>query len=465
MKEPNTDTYKLISPVDGSIYSEHSYASSSDVKMAVDISQSAFLDWRRVDLSERKALCQRFMDAMLSHIDEYAKELTWQMGRPIAFSPYEIKGLTSRVAFAIEHADEFLSNLLPRNNIDGVKRYVKREPLGPVLVIAPWNYPYLTAVNTIVPALLAGNVVVLKHAMQTIHVGKNFATCFEEAGAPEGVFQNIILTHTQTTDLVKSGVFEHINFTGSVRGGKTIEQSSAGTFASLGLELGGKDPAYVMSDADIDSTAKSLAEGAYFNTGQCCCGIERIYVHHSCHSKFLDAFVEEARRYAPGLPTDKKVLMGPMANASLAAGVQQQIQEALSDGAQSLINGNAIKELPYLYPEVLTKVDHSMNFMKDENFGPVVGIMPVLDDNEAIKAMNDSPYGLTASIWTKDTEHAERLSDSLDFGTVFANKCDFVDPFLAWTGVKDTGRGATLSQVGFELLTRPKSVYLAPNMK
>jgi acyl-CoA reductase-like NAD-dependent aldehyde dehydrogenase len=319
-------------------------------------------------------------------------------------------------------------------------------------------------VNTIVPALIAGNAVILKHASQTILVGERFDQAMRRAGAPKGLFTNVVLSHDQTTRILSSGSVDHVNFTGSVGGGKAIERAAAGTFTTMGLELGGKDPAYVRADVKLDHAVENLVDGAFYNSGQCCCGIERIYVHEAVYDKFLDGFVNLTRQYVLGNPMDEKTTLGPMAHTRFAETVRRQTAEALAKGAKPHIDFKAFGAnkdgSPYLAPQVLTNVDHSMSVMMDESFGPVVGIMKVKSDDDAIRLMNDSPYGLTAGIWTSDLEAAERIGDQVETGTVFMNRCDYLDPALAWTGVKDTGRGASLSPIGYEMLTRPKSYHL-----
>jgi acyl-CoA reductase-like NAD-dependent aldehyde dehydrogenase len=331
------------------------------------------------------------------------------------------------------------------------------------MVIAPWNYPYLTSINTIVPALLAGNAVILKHAAQTLLVGERFAEAFRRAGLPKGLFHNLVLSHEQTEKLIGSGRIDHINFTGSVVGGRAIERAASGTFASLGLELGGKDPAYVRADAKLDHAIENLVDGTFYNSGQCCCGIERIYVDASVFDDFVEGFAGLTRKYVVGNPLEQATTMGPMARASFADTVRAQTAEAKRKGATPLINMKVEGDKsgsPYLAPEVLVNVNHQMEVMREESFGPVVGIMKVHDDEEAVMLMNDSPYGLTASIWTRDMNRAAELGSRIETGTVFMNRCDYLDPYLTWTGVKDTGRGTALSKLGFEALTQPKSFHL-----
>jgi acyl-CoA reductase-like NAD-dependent aldehyde dehydrogenase len=341
---------------------------------------------------------------------------------------------------------------------------VKRVPAGIVLVIAPWNYPYLTAVNAVVPALLSGNAVVLKHAAQTLLVGERFQSAMDQAGLPKNLFTTLNLDHGAAERLIASRSIDHVNFTGSVAGGRAIERAAAGTFTTLGLEPGGKDPAYVRPDADFDFAVEQLVDGAFYNSGQCCCGIERIYVHERIYDRFVDAFADLTSRYELGSPLVPQTTLGPMAAVRFADAVRVQTRQALVKGAHPLMDAKRFSAdcagTAYLMPQVLVDVDHSMRVMMEESFGPVVGIMKVSSDEAAVELMNDSSYGLTASVWTADADAAERIGDSIATGTVFMNRCDDVDPSLAWTGVKDTGRGASMSRLGFEALTRPKSFHL-----
>jgi acyl-CoA reductase-like NAD-dependent aldehyde dehydrogenase len=372
-------------------------------------------------------------------------------------------GDTERTKYMVDIAEKAVAPVPASDPRPGFRRYVKRDPLGVVMVIAPWNYPYLTAVNTIVPALIAGSSVILKHAAQTLLVGERFAKAFEQAGLPKGVFQNLVMNHAQTERLLGSGKIDHVNFTGSVAGGRAIEKAAAGTFMTLGLELGGKDPAYVLPDAKMDHAIANLVDGAFYNTGQCCCGIERVYVHEKVYDEFVDGFIQLTKEYVVGNPLDQATTMGPMAQARFADFIREQKAEALRKGAKAHVGMKVEGDKegsPYLAPEVLTNVDHQMSVMREESFGPIVGIMKVRNDEEAIALMNDSLYGLTASIWTADTEHAIAIGDRVETGTVFMNRCDYLDPALVWTGVKDTGKGAALSAIGYDNLTRPKSYHL-----
>ena len=452
-----------ISPVDGREVARRPYASEAAVARAMEAARGAQKLWSRTPLADRNAAMLRFLDAMLAMSQEIVPELALQMGRPVRFGG-EFRGFEERVRYMTAIAESALAPVPPHDPKDGFRRMIKRDPVGVVLVVAPWNYPYLTAVKTIVPALIAGNAVVLKHAAQTILVGERFQMAMDKAGLPSGLFQNLVLSHDQTSKLLASGAVDHVNFTGGVEGGRAIERAAAGTFTTMGLELGGKDPAYVRADVNLDHAIENLVDGAFYNSGQCCCGIERIYVHESRFADFVDGFTALTRKYRLGDPLDEATTLGPMANGRFAAIVREQTNEALSRGATAHIDERLFPAnrdgSPYLMPQVLTGVDHTMSVMREESFGPVVGIMPVKDDDEAIRLMNDSRYGLTAGIWTQDAEAAERIGDRIETGTVFMNRCDYLDPALAWTGVKDTGRGASLSPIGFHALTRPKSYHL-----
>ncbi len=452
-----------ISPVDGREVARRPASSAAEIADALASARKAQAEWRRVSVAERGRILSNAVDAMLAMRAEIAPELAWQMGRPVRYGGGELNGFEERARAMIAMAESALSNIVPEPKA-GFKRYITREPVGVVLTVAPWNYPYLTAVNSVVPALMAGNAVLLKHAAQTLLVGDRFQQAMDTAGLPKGLFRTLTLSHDDTSKLIGSGAIDQVCFTGSVAAGKTIERAAAGTFAGVGLELGGKDPAYVRPDVDLKHAIENIVDGAYFNAGQCCCGIERVYVHADVYDAFVDGFVALTRQYVLDDPLDEKTTLGPMAQPRLAATVRDHIGEALHRGARALIDTTAFARdrdgSTYVAPQALVDVDHTMKVMMEETFGPVAGIMRVKDDAEAIRLMNDSPYGLTASIWTRDMEAAERIGREIETGTVYMNRADYLDPGLAWTGVKDTGRGATLSRVGYESLTRPKSFHL-----
>src|SRR5687768_15594469 len=456
-------TVQVVSPVDGSVHAERAVADDAQVARALDEARAAQVDWKRRPLAGRAAFVSAAVDAMLAMREDIVPELAWQMGRPVRYGAGELRGFEERARHMIALADQALAPVEPSPKT-GFRRRVTREPLGTVLVIAPWNYPYLTAVNSIVPALMAGNAVILKHASQTLLVGERFAEAFRRAQLPDGLFHNLVLDHAQTEALIASGRVQQVNFTGSVAGGRAMERAAAGRFLGLGLELGGKDPAYVRSDADLAHAVENLVDGSYFNSGQSCCGIERIYVHESVYADFVERFAALAKQYVLGNPLEEATTLGPMVRPASADFVRKQVADAVRGGARALLDPAQFPAdragTAYLGPQALVDVDHGMDVMRDESFGPVVGIMRVRDDDDAVALMNDSPFGLTASVWTTDVEAAEAIGARVDTGTFFMNRCDYLDPALAWTGVKDTGRGATLSRVGFEALTRPKSFHL-----
>jgi acyl-CoA reductase-like NAD-dependent aldehyde dehydrogenase len=456
-------TQQTISPVDGSVYAERPFADAARIDDTLARAVVAQKDWARRSIAERAAFCTRFTEALLRHIDEIALELAWQMGRPISQAPGEVRTCIDRATFMIAAAEEGLAPLDPGPKA-GFKRYVKRVPLGVVFVIAPWNYPLLTAVNSVVPAIMAGNTVVLKHAAQTQLVAERFQQAFDEAGLPDGVFQHLHIAGATAEAMVHDERIAHVAFTGSVAVGHAVSRAASGRFISVGLELGGKDPAFVRADADIAYAAENLVDGAFFNSGQSCCGIERIYVHESVHDEFLERAVALTNQYRLGNPTDPNINLGPVVTAKAAAFIRAQVDEAISQGADALIQPQNFPadELgsPYLAPQILINVTHEMRVMTEETFGPVVGIMKVSSDEEAIRLMNDSPYGLTAALFSSDLAAAEAIGARIETGTVFLNRCDSLDPALPWVGVKDTGRGHTLSVWGYEHLTRPQSFHL-----
>ncbi|WP_458374314.1 aldehyde dehydrogenase family protein [Pseudomonas laurylsulfatiphila] len=458
-----TAKVQLISPVDGRVYVEREMADATQVEQALTAAASAQAAWQRRSLSERAALCSAAVDAMLSMQADIVPELAWQMGRPVRYGASELRGFAERARHMIAIAPQALAAVEPVP-VAGFRRYIKREPLGTVLVVAPWNYPYLTAVNTIIPALMAGNSVILKHASQTLLVGERFAEAMRRAHLPDGLFHNLLLDHRQTAAIIDSGRVQQVNFTGSVDAGKAMESAATGRFIGVGLELGGKDPAYVRADANLEHAVENLVDGSFFNSGQSCCAVERIYVDQKIFPVFVERFAELTRQYVLGNPLDEATTLGPLVTPGAAFFVRGQIAEALAQGATALIDPQAFPaDVPgsaYLAPQVLVDVSHQMSVMRDESFGPVVGIMPVASDDEAIALMNDSEFGLSASIWTGDLAAAERLGNQIATGTLFMNRCDYLDPALAWTGVKNSGRGVTLSPLGYEHLTRAKSFHL-----
>ncbi|MEH6835816.1 MULTISPECIES: aldehyde dehydrogenase family protein [Falsihalocynthiibacter] len=455
-----TNTVKCISPIDGSLYAERPVLTQSQAEAAVARARAAQIEWAARPLSERSALVMAGVTAVGAMNDEIVLEIAHQMGRPVRYGG-EFGGFNERASYMATIAEDALADIAVGEDAQ-FKRYIKRVPHGVVLVVAPWNYPYMTAINTVAPALIAGNAVLLKHASQTLLVGERMAAAFHSVGIPADVFQNVFLDHATTSALIAAKSFGFVNFTGSVGGGQAMERAAAGTFTGVGLELGGKDPGYVMEDADLDAAVDTLIDGAMFNSGQCCCGIERIYVHESLYDAFVEKAVAIVSAYKLGNPLEETTTLGPMAHTRFAAEVRAQTEEAIAAGATALIDPALFPQDDggaYLMPQILTNVTHDMRVMRDESFGPVVGIMSVKDDAEAIALMNDSNFGLTASLWTKDIDRAARIGDQIETGTVFMNRADYLDPGLCWTGCKDTGRGGGLSVIGYHNLTRPKSYH------
>ncbi|MDF1797239.1 MAG: aldehyde dehydrogenase family protein [Coxiellaceae bacterium] len=458
--------WKVISPVDNSVYATGNYATGQLIESTLADAKQVHHHWKKVDIAERARLCRQFVENLFIKEDQICEQLSWQMGRPIKQCPGELSGVKERAHYMIDIAEQNLADIIIEDTAEQ-KRFIRRDPVGTVMVIAPWNYPYLTAINSIVPAIMAGNCVILKHASQTPLVAERLFEAFQLAGLPQGVFQYLHLNREQAAQVISDQRIDFIAFTGSVTGGHTIYQQVSQRFIGCGLELGGKDCAFVTANADMDLTLDSLVDGSYFNSGQSCCGIERIYVSHKIFNNFVEGFVERVYQYRLGNPLDADTTLGPMVRDSSANAVRQHIADAVYQGATPLIDTNRFEahsdSSAYLAPQALINVDHKMALMSEENFGPVVGIMPVNSEQQAIDLMNDSQYGLTASIWSNDIDHAEMIGDQIQTGTWFMNRCDYLDPALAWTGVKNTGMGVSLSELGYNQLTHAKSFYLRTN--
>ncbi len=454
---------KTISPVDGRVYVERELASHAHINEVLRAARHAQAAWRHVPLAERASILTRFCDEFEKRRDPIAQELTWQMGRPVRYAPNEVRGTLERARHMISIAPQALGDI-DAGPKDDLRRFVRREPLGVVFTVAAWNYPYLIAVNSVVPALMAGNAVVLKHSAQTPLCAERFAECLKAAGLPEGVFQVVHASHEDTDRIIRDPRIDFVAFTGSVAGGHAVQRAASSRFIGVGLELGGCDPVYVRHDANLDHAIENIVDGAYFNSGQSCCGLQRVYVHEKLYDKFAEGFIALTRKYDLGDPTQASTTLGPLVRTAAADGVRTQIAASIAAGAKSPIAetafGRSKAGTPYLAPQVLLEVNHTMPVMREEIFGPVAGIMKVTSDDEAVDFMNDSDFGLTAAVWTEDADAGLALGQRVNTGTFFVNRCDYLDPALAWVGVKDSGRGCTLSVVGYEHLTRPKSFHL-----
>jgi acyl-CoA reductase-like NAD-dependent aldehyde dehydrogenase len=459
--------HSIISPIDGSMIATRELADDSHVDAVLIAAQNARAQWRATPIAERARLCEAMITHLEAAVTDIAPEISWQMGRPLRYTPNEIlRGTQERARYMISIAADELGDIsVP--HVEGFTKFIHQDPVGTVLIVAPWNYPYLTAINSLVPALLSGNTVIMKHASQTLLCAERFSDACTAAGFPDGVFQHIHASHSSVERMIGDARINFVVFTGSVQGGAAMERAAVGRFIGIGTELGGKDPSYVRNDADIALAIAENVDGAFFNSGQSCCGIERIYVHQSRYEEFVEGFVNATKQYELGNPLHAETTIGPMVNAQAAAFVRSQVSAAISAGARALVDEShfAAAEIgtAYMGPTVLVDVNHSMDIMREESFGPVIGIMSVRDDAEAISLMNDSPYGLTASIWTQDITAAKAIGHNLETGTCFMNRCDYVDPTLVWAGVKDTGSGTALSRLGFGPYTRPKSFHLKHN--
>ena len=460
-----SDSFETISPINNSVYIERNY-NKDKINETINNSIIAQNEWSNIEISQRIKALTNFVNDFLSREKEITEEISWQMGRPLSQTPSELKGFKERADYMLSIAEKKLLpiNLSPKDNF---KNYIERIPLGVVFVIAPWNYPYLTSVNSIIPALAAGNSVILKHSAQTPLCSEQL---FKSAikTLPKNVFNYLHLNHDDGLKIIEDKRIDFVSFTGSVKAGYQVNNSTKNKFINVALELGGKDPAYVRYDSDIEKTAENLVDGSFFNSGQSCCGIERIYVDKKIYNEFVEIFISLTSNYKLGNPLDNATNLGPVVKLSSAKFIKDQIHDAVRNGAKKMIDENKFKSSMqhenYLAPQVLTNVNHNMNFMMEETFGPAVGIMSVDNENEAINLMNDSPYGLTASIWTKDIEISEKVGNKVQTGTFFMNRCDYLDPGLAWTGVKNTGKGCSLSEISYEHLTKPKSFHLRKNL-
>ncbi|MDA9605161.1 aldehyde dehydrogenase family protein [Alphaproteobacteria bacterium] len=454
---------KTITPINNTLYLERSYPSSSEIDQKIEISSKAFKQWSQTSIPERIKVINKFIENLLNLTEEVKKEICWQIGRPISQCGSELRGFEERSRYMVEVAEECLADVKARNN-DEFDNYIFKAPLGVIFIMAPWNYPVMTATNTIVPALLSGNSVILKHSSQTPMCAELINKALDGTGIPEGLFQYIHTDHTTCEKIISDTRIAHVVFTGSVNGGKQIKKYIGQRFINVGLELGGKDPAYVRADCDLNHAIENLIDGAFFNSGQSCCGIERIYVDKSIFKDFVDGAKSLTEKYVLGDPSKTNTNLGPVVKLSAANFIRSQLDEAISQGANKVVDETkfdiASQDSCYIAPQILVNVNHDMRFMTEETFGPTVGIMSVESESEAINLMNDSPYGLTASIWTKDLEFSKNFGRKIETGTFFMNRCDALDPALAWTGVKDTGVGCSLSKFAFDHLTRPQSFHM-----
>jgi acyl-CoA reductase-like NAD-dependent aldehyde dehydrogenase len=456
--------HQVESPYSGEIVFETALVPREGLDAIMARAHAAHLAWRRVPLAERLAVVPRFVEAFQATRARSAREISLAMGKPLKQAEGEIDGMIDRARQMAGLAEAALADeaLPPKEGFD---RWISREPVGVVVVIAAWNYPLLVAINATIAAVLAGNAVVLKHAPRTFRMGEQLAEAFASAGVPDGLVTSLAVADEVAEALVQHPLAGYVSFTGSVATGRKVYQAVARSrFIDVGLELGGKDPAYVTADVDFDHAVENVVDGAFYNAGQSCCAVERVYVEAPLYDRFVEAAVALARGYRMGDPLAEGTNLGPMALPGAPALLRAQVEEARSLGARILVGGAEAADDQgrgrFFFPTIAADTDRRMAIAAEESFGPLLALERVSGDEDALRRMNDNRYGLTASIWTRDEARARRLARDLEAGTVFMNRCDFLDPLLAWTGWKDSGKGASLSKLGFHAVTRPKSYHL-----
>ncbi|HLG39594.1 MAG TPA: aldehyde dehydrogenase family protein [Chitinophagaceae bacterium] len=416
--------------------------------------------WSKVSLNERVQILKQFSVLLDKNIESLASTLTSEVGKPLQQSRNEVKGAMARIQWLTDNAGKYLSNEVMKSG-DGMEERISYEPLGVICNISAWNYPYLVGVNVFVPALLAGNAVMYKPSEYATLTGLEIEKLLKQAGVPENIF-HIAIGAKDTGELLPELPFDGYYFTGSYKTGKYIYEKVAPKMVPCQCELGGKDPLYVADDIkDIKLVAAGTADGAFYNNGQSCCAVERIYVHEKVYDQYVDEFVKEVRSWKTGSPTQDGTYIGPLSRKDQLSVLEQQVNDALKKGAELLAGGKKIEGKGYFFePTVLVNASHDMSVMKDESFGPVIGIMKVNNDDEAIQLMQDTEYGLTAAVYSADKNRAENILQQINAGTGYWNCCDRVSAALPWSGRKHSGFGATLSHVGLRAFVKPKGYHL-----
>lgn len=447
-------------PFTGEVSFRRPFATRSEVDLVLTRARQGARAAAAMSVDERVALCNRVVDLMEKDVEAIASEITAEMGKPLGQSRGEMGGMAKRARHMASIAKTSLADLVIGGD-PTLERRIVRAPKGVVVDFPAWNYPLLTAVNAVIPAVLAGNAVILKHSPRSPSVGDRFAKAFRDAGAPAELVQSLHCDHPTSEWMVADPRVDHVCFTGSVYGGHRIQAAAKDRFIEVGLELGGNDPAYVAADADLAKAVDGIIDGACYNAGQSCCAVERVYVHRSLYNQFIEAAIPFLKAYVLGDPRGDKTSMGPIAQPWHPEEIERQVQDALSKGARLVFGGKRVSVAGkgrFFEPTLLVDVPDNANIMSKETFGPVVPVAAVDDDEQAVKLMNDDELGLTASVWTSDRDRAARLAERLEAGTVYMNRCDALDPALPWTGWKDSGKGSTLSVLGFEHLTKPKAI-------
>ena len=451
---------QIINPATEEVIKELKEDDEQSVNKKFNELKSAQLDWQEVLLSERVNILKRFSDLLKKNIEPLASVLTSEVGKPLQQSRNEINGACARIQWLTDNASKYLSDEVMVQEKNLIEK-ISYEPLGVICNISAWNYPYLVGVNVFVPALLAGNAVMYKPSEYSTLTGLEIEKKLKEAGVPKNVF-HVAAGGKSVGEILLNLPMDGYFFTGSYKTGKYIYEKVAPKMVPCQCELGGKDPLYVADDiTDIKSVAAGTADGAFYNNGQSCCAVERIYVHEKVYDKYVDEFVNEVKSWKMGSPTEAGIYFGPLSRKEQLKFLQTQINEAVQKGAKVQLGGKAVSGRGFYFePTVLTNVNHAMSVMKEESFGPVIGIMKVKNDEEAIEFMKDTEYGLTASVYSSDQKHAEKILQQVNAGTGYWNCCDRVSAAVPWTGRKHSGFGATLSHAGLRAFTKPKAYHL-----
>ena len=449
---------KVVNPATGKVAASLDADDAKSVKAKYERARAAQAKWAKVPLKKRLAAIAAFREKVVAETEHLAKVLTTEVGKPISQSRNELKGLLPRIDFFLEQTAK---TLRPKTvTKGGTEEKISLEPLGVVANISAWNYPYFVGANVFVPALLAGNAVLYKPSEYSAMTGLEIARLLHASGIPDDVFIPLIGAGDVGAALLKQPI-DGVFFTGSYGTGKKIAEAVRGRMIKLQLELGGKDPVYVCEDVDVSAAAAGIADGAFYNTGQSCCSVERIYVNERIFDNFVDAFVKEVHGFVRGDPASDKTYIGPLTRAPQLDVLEGQVKDAVKKGAKALVGGKRIAAKGnWFEPTVLIGVDHTMDVMREESFGPVIGIMAVKDDAEAVRLMNDTDYGLTAGVYAKSRERAEAILSRVHAGSAYWNCCDRVSPRLPWSGVGHSGVGLTLSTAGIETFTRTKAWHL-----
>lgn len=451
---------QIINPATEEVIQEVAEDTSDSIQKKYELVQEGQASWKAVPLEKRIAAIEKFYNYLDEEKDILAVDLTKEVGKPLQQSYNELNGARKRIEYFIKNSAKWLAEEWITEE-DATREKIVYEPLGIIANISAWNYPYLVGVNVFVPALIGGNGVLYKPSEYATITGLHIQRLLYRAGIPENVFQVVLgkgPAGQALLDLPLDGYF----FTGSYRTGKYIAQQTAGKLVPVQLELGGKDPLYVMDDVeDVSAVAAAALDGAVYNTGQSCCAVERIYVHEKIYDRFIDVFVAEAKKLVTGNPLEKATGIGPVSRKEQIAFLKEQVEDAKAKGGNVVSGGGPLDGKGYFFaPTVVVNASHAMKLMTDESFGPVIGIQKVKDDAEAVELMKDTPYGLTAAVYSKSYDRAEKVMKQMDTGTVYWNCCDRVSAALPWSGRKNSGLGATLSYHGIRAFVQPKAYHL-----